>query len=140
MAADAEGGQAMERPEKKVKVPLFNSYVFIRVSKKELYRSVQTDGVVGPVRFNDEPAPIRKEQIELICKILMGPDAFEIRETTFSRGDPVRIVLGPLRGNTEKWVNWRGTRRLAIEIEQLNHTFLVEVPAAFVEKEKITVY
>ncbi len=122
--------------KKKVEVPLFNSYVFICVKKNDLYQAVQIEGVVTSVQFNGEPAPIREDQMEMIRKILIGPDAFEVKEKKFSKGEPVRIVNGPLKGNKGRWVNWRGKKRVALEIEQLKHTFLVEVPAVFVEKER----
>ena len=120
--------------KKKVVVPLFNGYVFIRTEKNLLYHAVQTDGVARSVGFNGEPAPIRDEQIDMIRKILIGPDAFEVKQTGFVKGDPIRVVDGPLKGNKGKLVSWRGKKRIALEVEHLNHMIVLEVPAAFVEK------
>ena len=120
--------------KKKLEMPLFNGYVFVHTISKYLYHAVQTDGVVSTVRFGGAPAVIRDEQIELIRKILIGPDAFDVSGKKFTRGDSVRIVHGPLRGSTGKWINWRGRKRVALEIEQLNHVIIVEVPAAYIEK------
>lgn len=120
--------------KKKLEMPLFNGYVFVHTVSKYLYHAVQVDGVVNTVRFGGAPAVIRDEQIELIRKILIGPDAFDVRGKKFNRGDPVRIVHGPLSGSTGTWINWRGRKRVALEIEQLSHVIIVEVPAAYIEK------
>ncbi len=120
--------------KKKIEVPLFNSYVFIHADRSELYNAVQTDGVAKTVHFNGEPAAIRDEQIDMIRKILIGPDAFDVRERSYNRGDKVRVVEGPLKGSTGRWINWRGKKRVCMELEQLHKVILVEVPAVFIEK------
>lgn len=120
--------------KKKVEVPLFNSYVFIHVESNKLQHAIQTDGVVAPIRFNGRPAPIRDDQIELIRKVLIGPDAFEIEEMSFTKGEPVKIIDGQFKDFKGKWISWRGRKKVALEIEQLNYAFLIEVPAAFVQK------
>jgi len=122
--------------KKKVEVPLFNSYVFIHIEKNRLYDAVQTEGVASTVRFNGEPAPIRDDQIALIKKVLIGPDAFEVKETQFVKGEPVLIVDGPLKGNEGKWVNWRGKKRVALELEHLSHVLIVQVPVVYIEKKR----
>ena len=120
--------------KKKMMVPLFNGYVFVRTEKKQLYHAVQIDGVARTVGFDGEPAPIRDEQIEMIQKILIGPDAFEVKQTKFVKGDPVRVVDGPLKGNEGKWISWRGKKRVALEVEHLSHMLVVEIPAVYIEK------
>jgi transcription antitermination factor NusG len=120
--------------KKKVDVPLFSSYVFIHAVPRDLYHAVQTDGVAKTVYFNGEPAVIRDEQIELIRKILIGPDAFDVSDRSYNRGDLVRVVQGPLKGSEGRWINWRGRKRVCLELEQLHQVLLVEVPAAYVEK------
>ncbi len=120
--------------KKKLKVPLFNSYVFIRADSSELYNAVQFDGVAKTVHFNGQPAAIRDEQIDMIRKVLIGPDAFDVRERSYNRGDMVSVVEGPLKGSTGRWINWRGKKRVCLELEQLHQVILVEVPAAFIEK------
>jgi len=120
--------------KKKIQVPLFSSYVFIHTEQSDLYQAVQTDGVARTVHFNGAPAVIRDEQIELIRKILIGPDAFEVGDRNYEKGDPVEVVHGPLKGSKGRWVNWRGKKRVCLELEQLHQVILVEVPAAYIEK------
>lgn len=121
--------------KKKIDVPLFNSYVFVHAKRNELHHIVQTDGVAKTVHFNGAPAVIRDEQIEMIRKILIGPDAFEVTDRSYNRGDPVRVVHGPLKGSTGRWMNWRGKKRVCLELEQLHQVIMVEVPAAYIEKK-----
>ncbi len=120
--------------KKKVQVPLFSSYVFIHAEQRDLYHAVQTDGVARAIHFNEAPAVIPDEQIDLIRKILAGPDAFEVMDRSYVKGDPVAVVHGPLKGSRGRWINWRGKKRVSLELEQLHQVILVEVPAAFIEK------
>ncbi len=126
--------------KKKMQVPLFSSYVFIYTEQNQLHYAVQTDGVACTVGFDGVPAPIREEQLDMIRKILIGPDAFEAKETFFIKGDPVRVIEGPLKGNEGRWVKWRGKKRVALEVEHLNHVIFVDVPLAYVEKIHEEVY
>lgn len=120
--------------KKKVEIPLFSSYVFIRIPKNQLYHAVQIDGVARTVGFSGEPAAIREEQIEMIRKVLKGPEAFEVTETSFVKGETVAIINGPLKGFTGKWVNWKGKKRVSLEIEQLHKSILVTLPAVYIKK------
>ncbi len=124
--------------KKKIEVPLFSSYVFIRTETSQLYNAVQTDGVARTVHFNGAPAVIRDEQIEMIQKILIGPDAFDVRDRSYAKGEEVRVIYGPLKGSTGRWINWRGKKRVCLELEQLHQVILVEVPAAYIEKIPMT--
>ena len=124
--------------KKKVEIPLFNGYVFVNTERCYLYEAVQIDGIARAVGFNGQPAVIREEQIEMIRKVLIGPDAFEITETEFVKGDPVEITDGALKGNAGIWVEWRGKKKVALYVENISKAILVEVPAPYIQKIKDT--
>ncbi|MDI6400933.1 UpxY family transcription antiterminator [Balneolaceae bacterium ANBcel3] len=120
--------------KKKVQVPLFSGYVFLRSHKNKLREAVTVNGVARAVMFNGEPAVIREDQIELIRKVLEGPDAFEVKEKNFTKGEPVLVEYGPLKGCCGLWLRWKGKKRVCIQLEQLKKSIIVEVPAAYVTR------
>ncbi|HED30606.1 MAG TPA: UpxY family transcription antiterminator [Prosthecochloris aestuarii] len=84
---------------KKVQVPLFRGYVFVRINfRKEYVRVLETDGVVAFVGIKNSASVIRDREIEWI-RILTGePDAVTRVRPELSPGQPVRVVAGPFAG------------------------------------------
>ncbi|MGB5927061.1 MAG: transcription termination/antitermination NusG family protein, partial [Cyclobacteriaceae bacterium] len=54
--------------KKKMTVPLFPNYIFVRLDLKEKYRVLQTDGVVKFVSIQGVPCKIAESEIETIKK------------------------------------------------------------------------
>ena len=83
--------------KKWVWMPLFRSYLFVRVHLNETLYVLQTYGVHHIVRFNNQYAVIPEEQIDSIRRVLEGgyiPDSHDY----FEIGQEVEIIAGPLRG------------------------------------------
>ena len=51
---------------KKVDVPLFSSYVFVRILQRDITYVVKTDGVVRIVSFNGSPTHIPENEINAV--------------------------------------------------------------------------
>lgn len=82
---------------KTVDLPLFNSYVFVKVNLKEELCVRQTYGVINFIYFMGKPATIRETEIEKIRELLIqNPDAEIISLTEISIGDKVNIKNGLL--------------------------------------------
>ena len=62
---------------KRVKAPLFPSYVFVHVSDDERVRVLQTAGVVNIVSVAGKPAPLRDEEIAMLRECVARPDEVE---------------------------------------------------------------
>jgi len=65
-----------------VEVPLFSSYVFVKVNRIEYDRVLQVPGVVKYIFFEGKPASIRQREIDNL-KILINSSA-EV-ETSWER-------------------------------------------------------
>lgn len=113
--------------------PLFPSYVFVYANSKGRYLSLQTHGVVRMVSFNGEPTRIPEEQIRSIYQILehgYDPEPYQY----FAYGDEVEIVSGPLRGLRGLYIEDRGTKRLVISVDAIQHSFAIELKRGQVKK------
>ncbi|MEX2640669.1 MAG: UpxY family transcription antiterminator [Balneolales bacterium] len=122
--------------KKWVEEPLFRSYVFVKTDYAGLPSVSRTNGVVAPVTFNGKPSIIRDYEIKAINLVLSGPNGFDVDDIHFTKDEEVHITHGPLKGFTGNWISWKGTKRVSIEIQQLQKCLIVEVPAAYIEKAK----
>lgn len=116
--------------KKKVEVPLFNSYIFVRVNPGEHYQVLQINGVVRFVYYMKKPAIIRPKEIMAIKQFLNKSEGFRI---TVEKGDRVEIAGGPLQGVYGKVIRI-GKNKLVLQIEELNLSLVAEVDRALVKK------
>jgi transcriptional antiterminator RfaH len=86
---------------KKVEVPLFNSYLFVRthpVDQNHYYNILHTPGVVRFISFEGQPVPVPDHQIEALQRLSAeGYDLTPV-EKPLLPGTPVEIKQGPLKG------------------------------------------
>jgi len=85
--------------KKKVSMPLFKGYVFVRINlRKDHYTILETDGVVKFIGIRNVPSVIRDRDIEWI-KILVGePDSLRDVLPEMPAGQRVKVVAGPFVG------------------------------------------
>ena len=83
--------------KKKVEVPLFNSYVFVRLAEKERNLVFQSSGVVRYLFWLGKPAIVRDEEIDTIQKWLSSPDQYEIAVASVQVGDRLVLESGPFK-------------------------------------------
>lgn len=85
--------------KKKVEVPLFNSYIFVKVSRNEIHDVLKTPGIVTSITCNGAPAVLRETEYLAINKWLETGLPLEVESLhNFELGDNVRIVEGPMKG------------------------------------------
>lgn len=119
--------------KKKVQVPLFKGYVFVKVDLKDKLRVLQTDGVVKFVGIRNHPSSIPDDEIGWIRTVLAHPTVASSirREKNLPPGNRVEIVAGPFRGIRGIVSQVRGNARLVIQVDTIARTFSVEVPPEF---------
>ena len=114
--------------KKWVEMPLIPGYLFVHISRKEYDAVLQSNFIVSYVRFEGTAATIPDNQIEYL-KLMLKQDNLniEISHETFEPGQIVDVVAGPLIGLRGKLVRFKGKEKVAIELEQLGYSALVEI-------------
>lgn len=85
--------------KKKVCVPLFNGYVFVRIDyRHDHHRVLDTDGVVRFIGIRNVPSVIADREIEWIKVIAGEPDAIREVIPQIPAGRRVKVVAGPFLG------------------------------------------
>ncbi len=117
---------------KRVSLPLFPCYVFLRGPLDEWLPVLTTPGVHTVVRFGGQPAGIPNMEIEAIRTAVESPAKVE-PHPYLRCGDRVRVIAGPLRGLEGLLLRKKNWCKLLLSVEMLQRSVAVEVDAAMVE-------
>nr|WP_294788545.1 UpxY family transcription antiterminator [uncultured Flavobacterium sp.] len=80
--------------KKKIEVPLFNSYVFVRVPDSERNSVFEVAGVVRYLFWLGKPAIVKDQEIEIIKTSLRDPHISDITVSTIQVGDKIKLESG----------------------------------------------
>lgn len=114
-----------------VLLPLFPSYVFVRMALAERFRVLALPGMVSLVSFNGRPAVVPDTQIEALRKaVTLGraePCAY------LQSGKQVRITAGPLAGLEGIVWQVKNNVRVIVSFDWMNRSVLISLDATEVE-------
>ncbi|WP_224490258.1 UpxY family transcription antiterminator [Robertkochia flava] len=105
--------------KKKVKRPLFNSYVFVKMEENRRNAVFEVPGVVRFLFWLGKPAVVRKEEILLLREWLDGKVYDEARLLDLSPGQEVKINSGAFKGQ-EAIVEETRNNKIKIRLPKLN--------------------
>ncbi len=114
--------------KKKVELPLFPGYEFVRIDLKERLQALQVDGVVRFVSVRDHPCPVPDEQIESLKLVVASPKTIR-REQPLKEGELVEVKTGPFAGLQGIVVRSKNLTRVVISITSIQQAVSVEVPS-----------
>lgn len=117
---------------KRLVLPLFPCYVFVRSSLDRKTEILVTYGVHGFVGFHNMPAPIPQSEMEDLRRVV---ELAEIEPHPFLRyGDWVRVKSGPFEGIEGLLVRRKGQTRLVLSVEILQKSAAMEIDAVLTER------
>jgi transcription antitermination factor NusG len=118
---------------KRLSLPLFPCYVFIRGGLDRQLDILKTPGVWDLVRTGARASPIWESEIQAVRR-MMETDG-RVQPYPFLRlGDWVRIKSGPLVGIEGILVRQKNSYRLVVSVELLRQSASVEVDIPMVER------
>ncbi|MFW0716682.1 UpxY family transcription antiterminator [Pedobacter sp. N23S346] len=104
--------------KKTILQPLFPSYVFVKIDKKDMWRVKETDGVVNFVHWLGKPAVIREVEITAIMDFLNDYSDVKVNQEQIRINDRIRINSGYLKGREAK-VIFITDKQVKLEIPSL---------------------
>ncbi|WP_348823538.1 UpxY family transcription antiterminator [Flavobacterium aestuarii] len=81
--------------KKKIQVPLFNSYIFVKIEEKDRNAVFEIPGAIRYLFWLGKPAIVKDKEITAIKNWLMKPDDFEIVVDKWQRGEKIMLESGP---------------------------------------------
>ena len=113
--------------KKKVELPMFPSYCFVRVHPKNYLEPLKAYGVVKYIWFNGKPIPVEDKIIESIKKVCAGENEIDVTTFNYDRGQKIRIKHGPLLGVEGEYVEQSGKHKLLIWVDVIHQGVLVTI-------------
>jgi len=121
---------------KLVSVPLFNSYIFVKIKKNELIAIRNTQGVVFVVAFKNEVATIPDSEIESIRRFVAAKQEIFVEETRrLRKGAAVRIVDGPFAGMEGTLVDDCKNGNFAVRIDAIGLSLVTHIDRLMLQIE-----
>lgn len=112
-------------------LPLFPSYLFVRIDHRERAKVLQSPGVLHIVGNQRTPLPVPNEAIDLLRS---GLSACRMEPyTELVAGQRVRIKSGALQGLEGTLVRRHNSHRFVLTIDLINQHAATEVDAANLE-------
>lgn len=110
----------------KVELPLFPSYVFVRMALHERLRVLQVPGVVHLVSFKGLPSSVPEEEMEALRAAVWLRRA-EPHPYSYSLGDRVSITAGPLKGLHGTLIRQQSSSRMIVAVDFIHRSVSVEL-------------
>lgn len=122
--------------KKRVEVPLFNSYIFVRTFEHEIVRVLQIPGVSANIRHNGKPAILRLAEYDLIQRFISSGLFLETSPLLpqIENGDRVKVLDGPLAGVYGIMSGTANDQKLSIILEGLNQVVQVEISVHLIKR------
>jgi transcription antitermination factor NusG len=119
------------RQRKKITLPLFPTYLFVRITRAERCKVLQCSGVLQIVGNHREPLPLPDSEVELLRSDLCRQKFEPFRELVI--GEKVRIKRGVLKGVQGTLVRRSSGHRFVLTIEMINQHAAIEINAEDME-------
>jgi len=110
----------------RLQLPLFPSYVFVRVDLPERLKILQVPGVVRFVSFNGKPAALPEGEMLALRRGLNSGLRAE-PHAHIEIGHPVRVKSGPLCGLSGKLLRRKDNCRIIISVDSISRSIVCEV-------------
>ncbi|MCD6366284.1 MAG: UpxY family transcription antiterminator [Bacteroidales bacterium] len=120
--------------KKKVEIPLFSGYLFIRTVPEGFWKIRATDGVVNFVRFGESIAKVREQDIMNIRILLQESENLSVTNSVFRQGEEIEITDGKFKGYKGLVEFTKGKNNLIVSLLEIGMSVKLEIPAHFVKQ------
>lgn len=117
-------------------LPLISNYVFVLVTYRDYIPVLQTRHVVEFVRFGGDINPIPQQEIDLLTKVCQDSSLeVIIAKSSYTAGDAVQVIDGPLKGTIGKLRTIQGSKNLIVELKNFGHALeVVQIRPQYLRK------
>lgn len=125
--------------KKQVEVPLFTSYVFVKIEEHAQWEVLQVPGAVKFIWFGGRAVPIPEYQIESIKILIERELEFELMPQVIRKGDLVRIAEGAFEGLVGRVEYDNDKTKFRISITAVGMDIMLDINKEYliaIEKEK----
>jgi transcription antitermination factor NusG len=118
------------RKTKLVQKPLFTCYVFVKITKAEYVKVLQTDHVMQFVKINKELISIPDDEINMLKRIVGEIKEIDL-EQHLDPGTPVEIISGNLTGIKGTLIESLSDKNFLVELDHIGFNLRMNIPRSF---------
>lgn len=118
--------------KKKLEVPLFPNYVFVQMPEKERFKVFNVAGITRFISFGGKPAVVSEDEINTIKQLVNHDINFE-KEVSLTSGNRVKVVQGPLTGQSGVLLEKKGGKRFGIHFDSISLSISIDIQYDFLE-------
>lgn len=119
---------------KSVEVPLFPSYIFVKIKKTDVVPIRGTEGVGFIVSWRSQPAIIPEHEIDSIRQLMAAEaEVHVLNDSGLKKGAEVRIVGGQFEGMEGMLISNCEDGNFSITISGLNVALVMQIEKALLE-------
>ncbi|MCX7955047.1 MAG: UpxY family transcription antiterminator [Bacteroidales bacterium] len=119
--------------KKIIEVPLFRSYCFVKVDKKEYYKVFEVKGIVKYIWFNGKPAIIKEKEIEMLKKLITLDLKINVVSSDIKAGQKVKVISGSLMGYVGEVIKEKSKDLVLFRIENFPYSPAIEIAKKYLE-------
>ncbi|MDB5145733.1 MAG: antitermination protein NusG [Mucilaginibacter sp.] len=120
--------------KKWVEEPFIKSYLFVHIKEFEQTEVLMTKGIARFIYFSGKIASMPDRQIQELKLLMTSPYELEITEEDLQPGEKIIIKAGPLKGLTGEIISYRSQRQLALRLENLGYSIIVNIAASLINR------
>ena len=124
--------------KKVVYEPLFTSYVFVRISEREITSLKQTNGIINLVYWLGKPAVIHDSEIEVIKRFLNEHINIKLEKTPININDRIQILAGALMDMVGRVASIK-SKTVKVALPSLGYMMFAEIETANVKVIQYTI-
>jgi transcription antitermination factor NusG len=115
------------RKVKHLELPLINCYIFVKITKPEYVRVLETEDVLKFIRFRKNLISIPEEEIDILRLIVGENIEVEVEHGSLNVGDEVEIIGGQLTGLRGTLYEQRSGKNFVVALEKLGYSLLMQL-------------
>lgn len=124
--------------KKLIEVPLFPSYIFVKLNSTDEYFKCQSMlGVCSFVKTNRKAVTLPNALIDQIEIIEKNGENIEISKEYFSPGQVFQIQHGALAGLFCEIAERCGTSKVLVRVEFLNRNIILDLPISYLSSKAV---
>jgi transcription antitermination factor NusG len=124
------------RKIKHLELPLISCYVFVKITKAEYIKVLETEHVLKFIRFSNNLLSIPEAEIQLMKRIIGEQLDFTIEPAVFAIGETVEVIAGALTGLEGKLVAQEGRQSFIVELTNIGYQFRMAIDPTLLRSKK----
>jgi transcriptional antiterminator RfaH len=119
--------------KKWVQEPLFKSYIFVHVDKRDYIPALQTPGAIKYVSFENKPVSIPPIQIEAVRTFIESGEDLLSDIPDLKTGDRVYVTRGSLKGLEGTLIEFHQKHRVRVVIDGIQQSLHLNLPLSHLQ-------